>query len=63
MGLNLAKQAQMDQDYRDLKTQYWLVERRLMDREALDILHGTKIAGDDENGATGNLQRMKPKEH
>jgi uncharacterized protein YceK len=62
MGLNLAKQARQDQDFKDLKTQEWLVERRLMDREALDILHGIKQPGDDQWGATGNMQRMKPKE-
>lgn len=46
---------------KDLKTQYWLVERRLMDAEALDILHGTKLVSDTEFGPTGNLQRMKPR--
>jgi len=60
MGLNLSKQARMDQDFRDMKTQGWLVERRLMDKEALDILHGDKLASDTEYGPTGNLQRMKP---
>ena len=62
MGLNLSKQDRQDADFRDLKTQSWLTERRLMDREALDILHGIKVPGDDANGPTGNLQRMKPKE-
>jgi hypothetical protein len=61
MGLNLAKQAQQDEDFKAMKTQQWLVERRLMDREALDLLHGIKQPGDDEWGPTGNLQRMKPK--
>ena len=62
MGLNLAKQSQMDADYKTMKTQAWLVERRLMDREAYDILNGHKTLGDDAYGPTGNLQRMKPKE-
>jgi len=61
MGLNLAKQAQMDADFKTLKTQEWLTERRLMDREAYDIANGLKVPGDDQNGPTGNLQRMKPK--
>lgn len=60
MGLNLAKQDQMDRDFKDMKTQDWLKERRLMDREAYDILNGRKVVGDDTNGPTGNLQRMKP---
>jgi len=61
MGLNLAKQAQMDADFKALKTQEWLTERRLMDREAYDIVNGFKVPGDDQNGPAGNLQRMKPK--
>jgi|HubBroStandDraft_4_1064222.scaffolds.fasta_scaffold932475_2 hypothetical protein len=61
MGLNLSKQAEMDADFKTMKTQEWLLERRLMDREALDIVNGTKLPTDDEHGATGNLQRMKPK--
>jgi len=62
MGLNLAKQAEMDRDFRDLKTQEWLKERRLMDAEAYMIANGIKIPGDDQNGPTGNIHRMKPKE-
>ena len=61
MGLNLSKQAQMDADFKTLKTQEWLVERRLMDREAYDILNGTKLPSDDIHGPTGNLQRMIPR--
>ena len=61
MGLNLAKQYQQDQDFRDLKVQYALIERRLMDREAYDILNGFKVPGDDTHGPTGNLQRMIPR--
>jgi hypothetical protein len=61
LGLNLAKQAQMDSDYRTMKTQVALLERRLMDKEALDILNGTRLQSDTEFGPTGNLQRMKPK--
>jgi hypothetical protein len=49
-------------EYKELKTQNWLLERRLMDKEALDIIHGDKLPSDSEYGATGNLQRMKPKE-
>jgi hypothetical protein len=60
LGLNLAKQAEMDADYKTMKTQAWLVERRLMDDEAYRIVNGQKIPGDDANGPTGNLQRMKP---
>ena len=60
MGLNLSKQSQMDSDFKTLKTQEWLVERRLMDREAYDILNGRKTSADDIHGPTGNLQRMKP---
>jgi hypothetical protein len=60
MGLNLSKQAQQDADFKAMKTQEWLLERRLMDREALDIVNGIKKPGDDQNGPTGNLQRMKP---
>lgn len=62
MGLNLAKQAQQDDDFKSMKTQQWLLERRLMDREALDIVNGIKKPGDDAWGATGNIQRMKPKD-
>jgi signal transduction histidine kinase len=61
MGLNLAKQSQMDRDFKDMKTQDWLKERRLMDREAYDILNGKKLSGDDEYGPAGNVQRMVPK--
>jgi signal transduction histidine kinase len=61
MGLNLSKQAQMDAAFKDLKTQEWLVERRMMDREAYDILNGLKVPGDDIHGPTGNLQRMTPR--
>lgn len=61
MGLNLAKQSQMDQEFKDMKTQDWLKERRLMDREAYDIVNGLKLPGDDTFGPTGNIQRMKPK--
>ncbi|HXN95989.1 MAG TPA: hypothetical protein VN879_15905 [Candidatus Acidoferrales bacterium] len=60
MGLNLAKQAEMDADYKTMKTQAWLVERRLMDAEAYAIVNGTKLPADNEHGPTGNLQRMKP---
>jgi len=60
MGLNLSKQDRQDQSFQDMKTQMWLVERRLMDQEALDILHGHKLPSDTEHGPTGNLQRMKP---
>jgi len=62
MGLNLSKQDRQDDDFRKLNTQYWLLERRLMDKEALDIIHGDKLPSDTEYGATGNLQRMQPKE-
>jgi hypothetical protein len=61
MGLNLSKQAEQDAQFKTMKTQEWLLERRLMDREALDIVNGTKLPSDDEHGATGNLQRMKPR--
>jgi hypothetical protein len=72
MGVNLSEQQALrrefatrqqtiSQDLKDQKTQIWLLERRLMDREALDIVNGTKLPSDDEHGATGNLQRMKPK--
>lgn len=63
MGLNLAKQSQQDQSFKDLKTQEWLVERRLMDDEAYRIVNGQKLASDDSFGPTGNIHRMKPKEH
>jgi hypothetical protein len=62
MGLNLAKQAQMDRDYRDAQVQDKLLERRYMDIEAYAILNGWKIPGDDTHGPTGNFDRMKPKE-
>lgn len=62
MGLNLSKQDRQDTDFKDMKTQMWLVERRLMDKEALDIINGQKLPSDTEFGPTGNLQRMKPKE-
>lgn len=61
MGLNLAKQDQMDRDFRDLQTAYKLEERRKMDQEAYFELNGIKIPGDDIHGPTGNLERMKPK--
>lgn len=63
MGLNLSKQDTQDASFRDLKTQYWLVERRLMDKEALDIIHGTRLPSDTEFGPTGNLERMKEKDN
>lgn len=62
MGLNLAKQSQMDRDFRDMQTAEALKERRLMDMEAFAILNGWKIPGDDTHGPTGNVLRMKPKE-
>lgn len=61
LGLNLAKQDQMDREFKDLRTQEWLTERRLMDREALDLVNGKKLSSDDEYGPTGNLKRMVPK--
>jgi hypothetical protein len=61
MGLNLSKQAQMDDDFKKMKTQEWLLERRLMDKEALDLIDGKRLPSDAENGPTGNLQRMVPK--
>lgn len=63
MGLNLSKQDQQDQSFRDMKTQMWLVERRLMDKEALDIINGTRLPSDTEHGPTGNLERMKESAH
>lgn len=60
MGLNLSRQDQMDADFKTLKTQEWLVERRLMDDEAYRIVNGQKLQSDNEYGPTGNLQRMKP---
>jgi hypothetical protein len=62
MGMNLSRQAQQDEDFKAMKTQQWLLERRLMDKEAIDILHGDRLESDREYGPTGNLQRMKPKE-
>lgn len=59
MGLNLAKQAQMDRDFNAMKTQEWLTERRLMDDEAYRILNHQKVPGDDAFGPTGNMKRMK----
>lgn len=59
MGLNLAKQSQQDEDFRAMKTQMWLVERRLMDREALDLINGDRLPSDTEHGPAGNFQRMK----
>lgn len=61
MGLNLSKQDRQDEDYRSMKTQMWLVERRLMDKEALDLINGTRLPSDTEHGPTGNLERMKEK--
>jgi hypothetical protein len=64
MGLNLSRQAQMDADFKDMKTQEWLLERRMMDAEAYFIASGAKVPGDDVHGPTGNLKRLvKPKEH
>lgn len=63
MGLNLSKQDQQDAAFKDMKTQQWLLERRLMDKEALDIINGTKLPSDTEFGPTGNLERMKGKAH
>lgn len=62
MGLNLSKQDRQDASFRAMETQQWLVERRLMDKEALDIIHGQRLVSDTEFGPTGNLQRMAPKE-
>lgn len=58
MGLNLSKQDRQDERYKELNTRYMLLERRLMDKEALDILHGRKIPSDTEFGPTGNMERM-----
>jgi len=57
-----SQHAQAMDELKAAKTQMWLVERRLMDKEALDIIHGDKLPSDSEFGATGNMQRMKPKE-
>lgn len=62
LGLNLAKQEQMDRDFKDASTRLMLYERRLMDKEAYMILNGQKVPGDDIHGPTGNMQRMTPKE-
>lgn len=62
MGRNLAKQDQLDNDFRSAQIQAKLEERRLMDIEAYAMLNGWKIPGDDAHGPTGNLDRMKPKE-
>jgi len=62
MGLNLAKQDQMDRDFRADKQQKALLERRDIDLETYLQLNGIKIPGDDTHGPTGNLQRMLPKE-
>jgi hypothetical protein len=61
MGLNLAKQDQMDRDFTTQQKQTALLERRYMDMEAYAILNGWKIPGDDTHGPTGNFERMKPK--
>jgi hypothetical protein len=67
IGLDISERAQMSREfdklsesYKALTKQNWLLERRLMDKEALDIIHGDKLPSDTEFGATGNLQRMKP---
>jgi hypothetical protein len=57
-----SQHAQAMDEFKAAKTQMWLVERRLMDREALDIIHGDKVPSDSEFGATGNMQRMKSKD-
>jgi uncharacterized protein YceK len=62
MGLNLAKQSQMDRDFRDMQTAQKLQERRWMDVEAYAMLNGWKIPSDDTHGPTGNLKRMRPQE-
>jgi hypothetical protein len=62
MGMNLAKQASMDRDYRDAQQQAKLVERRLIDMESYAMLNGWKVPSDETHGPTGNLERMKPKE-
>jgi hypothetical protein len=62
MGLNLAKQDQMDRDFKADKQQELLKERRLIDMEEFAMLNGWKFPGDDAHGATGNIERMKPKE-
>jgi hypothetical protein len=62
MGLNLAKQDQMDRDFRAMQTAEALKERRLIDIESYAMLNGWKIPSDDTHGPTGNLQRMIPRE-
>jgi hypothetical protein len=57
------KVQQLDRDFKEASTRLMLNERRLMDKEAYMILNGEKIPGDDTHGPTGNLERMKPKEH
>jgi hypothetical protein len=61
MGLNLARQAQLDDDFRYMERQEALKERRLMDMEAYALLNGWKRPGDDTFGPTGSVERMAPK--
>lgn len=49
---------QAQDDFRDMKTQYKLMERRYMDFEAYALLQGWKVPKDDSFGPTGNLERM-----
>lgn len=59
MGLNLAKQEQLDRDFRLQERQDALKERRLMDMEAYLIVNGWKMPKDDAFGPTGNIERMQ----
>jgi hypothetical protein len=61
MGLNLAKQAELDRQFLYMERQEALKERRLMDMEAYALLNGWKRPGDDTFGPTGNVERMTPK--
>lgn len=51
---------QTQEDFRDMKSQYKLMERRYMDFEAYALLKGWKVPRDDSFGPTGNIDRMKP---
>lgn len=60
MGMNLAKQSQMDRDFRDMQIQGKITERRLIDIENYAARAGWKQPGDDIHGPAGHI--IKPEE-
>jgi len=57
MGLNLARQAQMEEKYDDLRRQYRMTELKLDDWTVVVHRAGLVLPGDYTRGPQGNLDR------